>query len=112
MDVKTDHRGSKWTSTRRLPPPLTGDLSCSDPLAQYLTEEGACRELRRGRGPRIGSNTGGGTRSYSSRGWGGPAYRLRRQGQEGPNEGAGSGSATSSGAGGRRVAGPAPGGPL
>lgn len=36
---------------RRLPPPLTGDLSCSDPGAQYLTREGVCRELRRGRGP-------------------------------------------------------------
>lgn len=36
---------------RRLPPPLTGDLSCPDPLAQYLAGEGVCRELRRGRGP-------------------------------------------------------------
>jgi hypothetical protein len=33
---------------RRLPPPLTGDLACSDPLAQCLTREGACWERRRG----------------------------------------------------------------
>lgn len=33
---------------RRLPPPLMGDLACSDPVAQCMTREGVCRERRRG----------------------------------------------------------------
>ena len=32
----------------RLPPPLMGDLACSDPLAQCMSESGVCRERRRG----------------------------------------------------------------
>lgn len=32
----------------RLPPPLTDGVRCSDPVAQCMTKEGVCREVRRG----------------------------------------------------------------
>jgi len=33
---------------RPMPPPLTGDAACSDPVAQCMTSSGVCRERRLG----------------------------------------------------------------